>query len=1701
MIPDALQPAALLAQPQALASHLRTLLDADQSLENLTLINTCILDQVHTEAIPPFVYKIWLQLTCQYTWQFTVSALRDPSHSVRAAAIYVARRRLFRGSVWKERGWDLLGGAQGIKDILDDLPLAEVKWLVKVIFGRCGAGGPSDWDRESVSVCVEEFLALVENTDRWTSRSLMPHVSFLYAYCRAEKVDQLLRSQSPLSSAILGYLPRFHMPLLRRIAIGAVAMPENVRRDILERCRRSLLSSKEAYEPIYYQDQPSAISGFPGLVFGMDLVIAMEKEPEQYSRYEYGQWVKAILQQVIRKLLPFELVLAIFNRALPTLQPPARAQFRKSSRWLSWDFYKDVVQFWSIARFGQAKDAYGDVIATFIKRRRTKPLSVHLGPLEKCLIQHLLQKKDDRLDVHQRSRDTFFRTIGQLVSYVDLKGRLEFLHLLCRHSPSLGFDLTAWPPSQREQELVPVWDFKFLKYSLRPEHSKLLFSRSLHIHRCEDFLPAGEPRSGIPSWEEQCFFWAEWESSEPEETGFRVTRKALDDMKLKSMRGRQPHERLQWAKSVVKLADTAGNLDFFAEILEWSKRYIRDALVFRDLLGVITTSCCGHMLSCRTALKGETTSVLELKSCLLREAQIGHKILEDLLQTCLLLLREPWAQSSMAKMTAGIKGMLSSVVGNRMNAVRKWSQPCDERASIPETEAVEILLEPLLPILLRYEREGNTKGQTSVKWTGPSGLLVLSSCLPDDPNPGELSFVDRLAKARDEVWQQLRAETDPSVLDLGLGWPRGLAIQHLVSSPDWLGHVMRRPHHAPFLSSRANEVLYSTIGIIMVEVSKSKDRAGEFVDDLKFIIRALLTNDDKEAKRRDILGVWEYYSKLLHPHPAYLELFRDWLVDRIPYWEVETTNIIRPPILPVRPRVSPVPAGSGPENTQWNPCESDYLVSETASGDQQQMSDKIPCTMLNCRMVGEIPSDALFVRRSKPQAIPEPLSIWSPNLCLPPRDNRDSRCVQEPILLAALLFLDTHCKSPGILGRKFPDVDYPRYPPVYLTDEFIAFHTKSTPYETLVPPIEVLRRSARRVPPRLLRDLIWSFLDTLKAEPNAPMYSTVLFRTFDLIETLLVTDKPQLAVDVVLRVWTDFPHESSFHRRVSLAKLGRTLTRNQARDMMWRLTEYVCDALKQAQHSQGPQQKTEGNNRPFVKVTTAKMLAQALAEANFLAQCDQMAMLQRLFDSARHIDIRREAVAALLELVSNSDSPEPYKVFASIASSVAGPNEREMSTEAEWEAAEKEGPLPYVGPVSERPILDLVVSTAAHKIPEDMRVGYVQSVLLPLLKESTRQHTRWMAAMSSRLGPGLPLGDRDLVDHRIGPFAPDLPDEILQKWANYLPCSYLWQYHRPWALPRLQHESLVLIDKALAVTTDVALKEINVQDHWQAFLNHFRSRPSLHRLDFLLARFADKGSKAPQGLQTSLILEEFIVRAEAIARHPLKWSKSRKEYIVCPDYTLVPLRLLRKSRVDCVNALANHHDKVAVFDRISDAMKRVVEICEAVRKEARPVNGYPVTLPPSFEYDILQLPSPIFYPTPPAYEANPPSAAEAFTEHLIDFIIWPWSSDPIFLLKLNDCLEPVLREIPAADLKKCILRLGMAGAASSEGRKWDDKGAVSSVMVKLARSLLGRLFSGSGSGSNSTRMDSEILAMIEGWKRSDLEFVRQVAWEWEWPSK
>ncbi|KAJ5731329.1 uncharacterized protein N7483_005837 [Penicillium malachiteum] len=969
--------------------------------------------------------------------------------------------------------------------------------------------------------------------------------------------------------------------------------------------------------------------------------------------------------------------------------------------------------------------------------------------------------------------------------------------------------------------------------------------------------------------------------------------------------------------------------------------------------------------------------------------------------------------------------------------------------------------------MIEYEKMSNTKGLEHIArdWSGVTGIMSQMSC-PFNPRQIELSFIDRLAQQRNALWEHYHEdEKGPDCV-----WPRGLPMQRLVPGNAWVYHALKRPEEAPYISSRVNSILFCSSEIMMTIVPKSHPTEHWMVDDLWFAIQASIVKDKPAEREQRILSIWEYYSSKLEQHKAQLESFNKWLSTHVCKARMRKAANIINPSLALSFRIAPVPTGSLP--VEWIP--QDETESSTSKSLNEE-EEEPPCTVLLCRMLGKVPvTTALPARDSRSKPPPSfPMWTFDKNL-LESGFQDDMTHFKHSIALSALLFLASYTKGSQVLQAAFPDDENPRYPPIRLADSFITRAKSGEARLVLKAPVNALKRCGKGVPAQLLRDVIWSLLDTLKADPDSTMYSHILFRTLDLIELLLCSDQPQLTVDILLRLWMEFPDNSSLHRKISLTNVGCRLRPEQAEEMMVALAKAVCEAIEsQEKQVSGKQGKL------FVKVTTAKMLAKAVGETDCISQSSRMHILKRMLDVSRHIDIRRGILDSILVLFNISNSRELYDLFSSVALSIAGPSEEKVTTEEEWIAAERQdGPLPLIAESIQRPIIQLFVFTASSRIPKELRSHYAENVLLPLLEESCRQHTRWLAIVCAKLG--LSISKLGITEQEVGPFAPNLVQGIFSEWREHLPAMYLQNYHRPWAMAYLRFKSFDKIAKKLAKTKDRHLSCSQVTGYWNLFFRNLQTRPNLYSLD---SRLNDALTQPEAGISADMMVEDILCRIELISKTPIRRDTSSEKWILRPNYSIEILRDLQKSRV---KGLEDSFYRPTIYYRITDVMTRTIELFNATRNQDWPSNlakGFPMTLPSFFEYEVLVLPSPVYNPIDS--EAN--SCIKIFAGSVIS-LIHKYASDPecVLLLQLN-VLESIFNEIDQADKMECALYLGRI--------KHEQLGPVEAcVRVKLARKILDM---DAMPQRSKRKSDASCEEMVEEWKTSGIDLVRQIGWAYE----
>ena len=498
----------------------RQLVSQDPTPSHVEAINDLLLHRIHIQALPPTFYGLWLPIAVRYVPSLLGRALCDKSSAgVREAAIKRATR-LFHRQAWNSEAWDILGGAEGIAKIMEQIPVADVYRLAKAISG-CGFSPDSD----TRVACIEQLIQRVQESG--SSRPLFNALTPLYSLCGPDKVVDLVTNlnEGPDTCKLLARMGPMHPDIMRQVAVGTIDAPFYVRVSVIKRNRRALIDSPTPYKSSLYppEVQEKLLSG---MIFCLDLCRSMAANPKlcAYLRGEVDDvdlYVQDALRLAARRTLPFACIESFLAQLI---QLP---QSIWSENPLDTRLMRELMACWSISFYGKV----GPGANATLKRiahwdHPSRPGPEHQTALQDGLCTFLRRHQDPCLARGKGSR-YFVDTMVEALCQIAPATRGPFLEHVCRLSDSLcyepgydqfSFDAAVNPPREREKQVMSVWPYQIMDL-LPAKTGKVLFDRMLVIHGCAGFLPMDHKFSTIGLiYEQQCQLQAKWEAEETRET-------------------------------------------------------------------------------------------------------------------------------------------------------------------------------------------------------------------------------------------------------------------------------------------------------------------------------------------------------------------------------------------------------------------------------------------------------------------------------------------------------------------------------------------------------------------------------------------------------------------------------------------------------------------------------------------------------------------------------------------------------------------------------------------------------------------------------------------------------------------------------------------------------------------------------------------------------------------------------------------------------------------------------------------------------------------------------------------------------------------------------------------------------------------------------------------------------------------------------
>ena len=947
------------------------------------------------------------------------------------------------------------------------------------------------------------------------------------------------------------------------------------------------------------------------------------------------------------------------------------------------------------------------------------------------------------------------RPITSLVELVKPTLRLPLLRLLLQHLRNFRFDLDD--DSQLKDQLKSqstYWPSRL--FLVLPKQDALPLVRRFTTLRPEgDFLDnwiIGDHQSIFQYKSLGASTVLSLYLSRGEDSCHEQAQATLETWQERSSTSReQQHGRAYWAQFAVYCAIASGSLEMYRNTLLWTRRFNRDALTVKDLYGEWTVQTFEGMdLLCGIPSRPNisTTTADEIQ----RSIGKGNEICMLLLETATMCVREPSFYAPDWKAVLGLFGEITKLRLARVNGLQ-------EALGLSDEEIYKTVWQSTLETCMAIERLGHQDGHEGLAFNTVGGPLQVSGTLePSSISPATMKFIDQLAMQRDNLWQSIRKAANPDVVTLQAPWPKGLPLHFLLAVD--LDETCNG-YSLPYLIWRAERIVFAEPATFLASFDDLSDAVGIFVEDwsaaLKLYVNAAPEGPQRMQRTKQ---AWEY--ALGEPTGCRMST-----VEARNFWGEVFENVdIDTSFVDDPEPCQTIPQNNEPtQPTEWNPD----TGTEQSNARARQLSTALG------RMIGP--------KTVTPDAdIHTPLSAWE-EASLPRREFwddaskvRSSPGSREAYIAAALLLLNSKCcPSHRLLASPFPKDGDVRFPSLYLDEDFLERKDSETSAA-----IKCLQYHQEEVPPTLLLELGQAMFTDSKQQATAGLKHD----TFAVLKLLAESDKPSLVLDLVFELVLDQPENSSWHRHLFNRALFNRLQIGQARQFMTKLSSEVSRRLEEQVGSVAKVQSESSvaDKQPVIKVSTIKMLAQTMGNADFIDQHYAISVLVPMLAHAKHRDIRIAVIESLLRILGDSrDEQVQSSIFAALEEhAVPLAADLNETNRTDWDEAEAIGRLPEVYNATSPengPTLQVLLDfcrTTTYTTSETRKQELFKRILLPTLRLSAVNNQRWMKLFMLKQGVDMPVTQLPAVPVKMNalsavlPCVECLPASLLTVYVDYM---------------------------------------------------------------------------------------------------------------------------------------------------------------------------------------------------------------------------------------------------------------------------------------------------------------------------------------------
>ncbi|KAH8719502.1 hypothetical protein GQ44DRAFT_761974 [Phaeosphaeriaceae sp. PMI808] len=1249
--------------PGQLRDYYRNLIHETSGDQNVSgnSITLLLIEAIDRRSIAPIAFTIWLGVS-KSAFAIQQGLSQKISVTIRKHSIK-SLRKAFCSSKWKSTRDDL-GGVEGLLNILSELSIKELRDAF-IALGRCGRGKDLSEKRQYIT---ELFMGLQPDTfpnsafKTTDKRPVGRHCHHLIQSCTEEIVERIVSGdlKGKWEDIKEKNLMTFHPNFMRREQLRALSAEPGLSID-----KRSSEKPEKQFS--------RSIGTLPLSFLSMEYSIAaLEKLTEVDSfiledDVFINDLVRPLMHRAVKKKVELSKLQNIVNMTI---------QYLDKHTYLCSDI--------------STREA--DVLHLVARCWAQKPEMFEKQLRRLCSYHEFASSLDSGLV----DWDDFLNGIPKHQRYALLQ--------LCMQE-STGIDI------DNDEDLKKIKGnlSHGLMDALYPQDALSLFTRVRNARGDENLVDSGGWHSLFATTHEFCgsgddpdlYHIVLLNRNKAREEARSVAIHQIENRKKKAQLAAVSEQRTFYAKSALAYSVASDDFDLYEDTLEWTKRFLRDPLVFRGLYPPTYPDELVNFLSGIPHHLGNLT-----ESDLQTRVKSGNVVLQRLFDTACSAISEP---SFQIMDWEGTLGLFQLVVDERI----KGSRRLKKSLGASDEAMYRILWEDTITMLLTVEEKAHSDKHQKMKIDVVRGPFSFGRTYQEPTRTKEVStftFFDNLAQARDEYWQQMR-DRNAEVRTLPKSLPRGLPLQHLIAP--FCFDEPNLKELAPYIASRAKAVLFPDPTDVLQPIpdatnTKLTSAIGTFIDDYHYALLVYIPKScSKDERSRRIKGVWEYaIGPLSQSRMTREESVRFWanqLPDDIKEWsEIKYTQVPRDtwPIIPEVEERNWKPFDAGRPNYPSRELgQLTYIDLSLGVHNFDNTYDRITIRTTDLSRYDNPELPAHEVDKD---------TIWD-----------SARKMGEGGVLSALLYLEMMwgtCVG-GILEKPFPSENDVRYPRLALDASFQG--------DELSPEAAAknIRGHLDAIPPSLL---------SISAE--------------NMMGALIGSDSDENGTSL---------QEQEFANEVikSLKTFDDKLDENPAATLT----------------TPSPMHESP---KPRVKVTTVKLLAQLLRNADFIDEELALSTLTRLLDEAKHVD-------SLLMMLNTASIERQERILSKLESVIplAGNlNERSPLTENDWKIAEETFALPEYPRASlsaSTPILDMLKQhfEEGKNNGEQLQV-YVNRILLPTLGLLKLQTGRWVSLFLKNHG----FSDTEIEIPHVPQRSDNITRLLTKSGVNYLPRTLLEEF-------------------------------------------------------------------------------------------------------------------------------------------------------------------------------------------------------------------------------------------------------------------------------------------------------------------------------------